>query len=229
MGMNIPLICNDLNGKEMPIAKKLMYVSTCANRRAIIHHHAYHATPALTMAMLSSMRSSARSLLTGTRTPPCALLSTVDLSKHTLNCSNALKKADESHSFVSLAQEDVSILQGIGPTRLEALNGLGIKTIPDLAKYKYYHTARAIVALAATEEGERHADSVMNINKALDKEHETQTFRELVDAPVSALQGISETKGVMLHELGVTTIADLAQLKYIQWAESMVWLSKFEE
>ena len=160
-----------------------------------------------------------------------ALLSTsaTDYSRHTLNASKALKKVDETHSFSILATEDVSILQGIGPARLEALHSLGIKTIPDLANFKFFHTARAIVALAATEESNRLPESTMNINKALDKAYETKTFQELVDAPVSALQGISDAKGVTLNELGVATIADLAKLRYCQWAESFVWLSKFEE
>lgn len=158
-----------------------------------------------------------------------SFLSTSDLSNHTLNCSKALKKVDETHSFSLLAKEDVSILQGIGPTRLEALHNLGIKTIPDLASFKYYQTARAIVTLAAAEEETRPLESAMNINKALDKAYETRSFQELVNAPVSALQGISEAKGVMLHELGVSTINDLAKLKYCHWAESIVWLSKFEE
>ena len=173
------------------------------------------------------MRSHSRPLVS--RALRCALSTSNDLSKHTLNCSKALKKVDETHSFSDLSKEEVSILQGIGPNRLEALHSLGIQTIPDLAKYEQHHTARAIVALAATEERSRHSESVMNINKGLDKAYETKSFTELVDAPVAALQGISEQKGAMLHELGVTTIGDLANLKYCHWAESIVWLSKFEE
>jgi len=180
--------------------------------------------------ILNSMISSRCARPLAHRASQCALLSTTtDLSNHTLDCSKALKKADETHSFSALAQDEVSVLQGIGPTRLEALHSLGIKTIPDLAKYKFYHTARAIVTLAATEEGNRLPESVMNINKALAKAHETQSFKELVDAPVSALQGISETKGDLLHELGVSTIGDLARSRYFKNAESIVWLSKFEE
>ncbi len=152
-----------------------------------------------------------------------------DFSQHTLNASKALKKVDETHSFSVLATEEVSILQGIGPARLQALHSLGIKTIQNLAEFKYYHTARAIVALASTEETTRLPESSMNINKALDKAYETKTFKELVDAPVSAFQGVSDAKAVTLQELGVTTIGDLAKLKYCQWAESFVWLSKFEE
>lgn len=129
-----------------------------------------------------------------------------------------------------LAKEEVSALQGIGPARLQVLNELGIKSIADLANYKYYHTSRAIVALAAVEESSnRLPESVMNINKALDKAYETKSFQDLVEAPVSALQGISEAKGVKLSELGVTTVGDLANLKYCHWAESFVWLCKFEE
>jgi predicted flap endonuclease-1-like 5' DNA nuclease len=159
---------------------------------------------------------------------PVRVLSTTDLSQHRLNCGKALKKADEGHSFSSLSKDEVSILQGIGPERLEALHSLGIKTIPELAKYKCYHTARAIVALSMTEE-DRLAPSVMNINKALDKAYETKSLVELVDAPVAALQGISDAKQETFHKLGVETIGDLAKWKYCHWAESIVWLSKFEE
>ena len=163
------------------------------------------------------------------RASRCALFSSVDLSQHTLNCAKALKKAVETHSFKALAKEDVSVLQGIGPERLHALHAMGIKTIEDLAKYKYYHMARSIVALAATEEAPRLPGSTMNINNALQKDHECKTFGELVDAPVASLQGLSVEKGALFYELGVVSIGDLANLKYCHWAESIVNLSKYEE
>lgn len=150
---------------------------------------------------------------------------------HTLNCGKALKKADESRSFGELAVEkDIGVLQGIGPVSLEALNGLGIRTINDLATYKYYHIARSVAVLSTTEEEAARADDCqMNINKAVDKKYETKTLQEIVAAPVAALQGISEEKGLLFHNLGVQTVGDLATLKYCQWAESIVELAKYEE
>ena len=173
------------------------------------------------------------------------------------NCGKALKKADESRSFRELAaHKDVSVLQGIGPKTLEALHTLGIKSVHDLATYKHYHVAKAVVILAETEEDvdmdaikkepkeqptdtsssssssttAKHRVHRMNLDKAVDKAYETKTLREIADAPVAALQGISDTKGsVLASALGVSTVRDLAKLKYCLWAESMETLSRYEQ
>ena len=70
----------------------------------------------------------------------------------------------------------------------------------------------------------------MNINKALDKSFETKKFKELVDAPVDALQGVSEKDAQLLKEaFNVKTIKDLATLKYVKWAQAIVTLAETEE
>jgi len=70
----------------------------------------------------------------------------------------------------------------------------------------------------------------MNINKAVDKAYEGKTLKELADAPVSALQGVSEADAQKLQEaFNIKTIRDFANSKYVKWAMSIVNLADAEE
>mmetsp|Transcript_21083 Transcript_21083/g.50114 ORF Transcript_21083/g.50114 Transcript_21083/m.50114 type:complete len:269 (+) Transcript_21083:1-807(+) len=151
---------------------------------------------------------------------------------HQLNINHAVKKSDEGHYFHDLVDSSVSTLQGIGPKHLEQLETLGLKTIHQLGQYKYFQLARAIQTLATAEEpGRRSESSTMNINKGLDKAYEHLSLKEMLDLPVHAIQGITETKSneIWTAGLGVKTIGDLAEFKYCKWAEAVVVASKFEE
>ena len=153
------------------------------------------------------------------------------LSTATLNMNNALKKGDEVCSFQELIDtKSVTSLQGIGPVHQGQLEQLKLKTIHDLAQYKFFHLARSIQTLALTEEaGGRLEDAVMNIDKGVDKAYEHQSFAEIAKAPVAALQGISDEKGDIWKQLGVKTVGDLAKFKYCLWAEAIQTAAKFEE
>mmetsp|Transcript_13103 Transcript_13103/g.28427 ORF Transcript_13103/g.28427 Transcript_13103/m.28427 type:complete len:227 (+) Transcript_13103:80-760(+) len=148
---------------------------------------------------------------------------------HKLNCSKALKKADEGRLFGDLAGDQVSTLEGIGPDRAEALSSIGIHTIKDLATNKYFHIARAIETMSKTEvAGDRPAESIMNIDDGVDKEYHSKSLQEIVEAPVSALLGIGDKKTEAWKHMSVITVGDLANLKYCHWAESLVVLGGFE-
>jgi len=70
----------------------------------------------------------------------------------------------------------------------------------------------------------------MNINKALDKAYEGKSLKELASAPVDALQGLSEGDAkLLLDAFNVKTIKDLANLKYVRWAQAIVNLADGEE
>ena len=70
----------------------------------------------------------------------------------------------------------------------------------------------------------------MNINKFVDKAYEKMTLKELVNAPVDAIQGVSENDGKLLKEaFNVKTIADFAKLKYVKWAQAICVLADGEE
>ncbi|MCL2214702.1 MAG: hypothetical protein FWC06_05765 [Treponema sp.] len=70
----------------------------------------------------------------------------------------------------------------------------------------------------------------MNINKFVDKKFESMTLKQLVSAPVDALQGVSEGDAKLLKEaFNVKTISDLAKLKYVKWAKAICVLAEGEE
>jgi len=67
----------------------------------------------------------------------------------------------------------------------------------------------------------------MDIKNVLDKAYETKSLKELVDAPVSALQGLSEADAQKLKEaLGIKTVKDLANNKFFHWAQAIITLAK---
>lgn len=69
----------------------------------------------------------------------------------------------------------------------------------------------------------------MNLNKALDKAYETKSFKELADAPVSAIAGITEKDADLLKQaFNVKTVRDLAHLKYVKWAQAIVTAAEVE-
>lgn len=70
----------------------------------------------------------------------------------------------------------------------------------------------------------------MNINKAVDKKYESMSLKEIANAPVDALQGVSEGDAKLLAEaFNVKTVKDLANLKYVKWAQAIVTLADTEE
>lgn len=70
----------------------------------------------------------------------------------------------------------------------------------------------------------------MNIDFALDKAYEGKSFKELVDAPVAALAGVSDKDAELLKAaFGVKTIGDLAKLKYVKWAQAITNLAETEK
>ena len=70
----------------------------------------------------------------------------------------------------------------------------------------------------------------MNLNKVLDKAYESKSLKELADAPVDALAGVSENDAKLLKEaFNVKTVRDLANLKYVKWAQAIVTLADTEQ
>ena len=70
----------------------------------------------------------------------------------------------------------------------------------------------------------------MNIDKFVDKKYEKMSFKELANAPVDAIAGISEGDAKLLKEaFKVKTVKDLAKLKYVRWAQAICVLADGEE
>ena len=70
----------------------------------------------------------------------------------------------------------------------------------------------------------------MNIRKFVDKNYEKMSLKQLVSAPVNALQGLNENDAKTLKEaFRIKTIADLAKLKYVKWAQAICLLAEGED
>merc|ERR1711957_991334 len=108
-----------------------------------------------------------------------------------------------------------------GQKKRALLAQLGPKTVSDLAGWKYPKWAEAVCCLApvgaAGALDVSNKANMMNINKALDKEHEGSSLAELLEAPISALEGISEKQAQIFNAIGLKTIKDLGTWKYFNW------------
>ncbi|GGQ30013.1 hypothetical protein ACFFKE_12625 [Streptomyces mutabilis] len=65
----------------------------------------------------------------------------------------------------------------------------------------------------------------IDLDKVLDKAWADKSLQEILAAPVAALKGVSDRDGELLREaFGVKTVADLADLKYVRWAQALAAL-----
>merc|ERR1712146_251406 len=104
-------------------------------------------------------------------------------------------------------------LNGIGRKKAGLIGKLGPKTVKGLASWRFARLAEALHVLAPVQqEGARdfsHTKARMNINKALDKEWEGSNITELLEAPISAFQGLTPDHDIVGRSLGIRTIKDL--------------------
>jgi hypothetical protein len=146
-----------------------------------------------------------------------------------MNFNKAVDKVHEHKSIAEIIKLPPSALQGLADKADAMLAAFKINTIEDLANWKFYKMARSIAILAQIEEkGKRPEKSKANINAALDKEYEHSSFKDVLKAKVSALQGLADWADTTLAPLHVKTISDLARWKYAEWASALVELSKYE-
>ena len=65
-----------------------------------------------------------------------------------------------------------------------------------------------------------------DLSKALDKAYEEKSLGELVDAPVSALAGVTENDAKLLLEaFNIKTVGDLGRNKFFRTASAIVTLA----
>ena len=65
-----------------------------------------------------------------------------------------------------------------------------------------------------------------DLNKLLDKAYEGKDLTDLVDAPVSALSGVSESDGELLQKaFNIKTVGDLGRNKHFRAAAALLDLT----
>ncbi|MEV6199080.1 hypothetical protein AB0M64_03815 [Streptomyces sp. NPDC051771] len=65
----------------------------------------------------------------------------------------------------------------------------------------------------------------IDLDKVLDKAWADKSLPEILAAPVGALKGVSGRDGELLEQaFGVKSVADLAELKYVRWAQALAAL-----
>jgi hypothetical protein len=69
----------------------------------------------------------------------------------------------------------------------------------------------------------------VKFGKLVDKAWEDKTAAEILAAPPSALEGLTEKHDEILKSLGITTIADLGSWKYAKRAAALVELGPLDK
>lgn len=64
-----------------------------------------------------------------------------------------------------------------------------------------------------------------HLDKKLDKAYENSSLAEILDAPPSALAGLTEKHDELFAQLGIKTVRDLGTNKYIAFAQALAALS----
>ena len=69
----------------------------------------------------------------------------------------------------------------------------------------------------------------MNINTIVDNAFSDKNFRDICNAPLSAMRGLSTDDAKALNKaFGINTIGELANLKFVRWATAISVLAQEE-
>eukprot|EP00184_Porphyridium_aerugineum_P003587 CAMPEP_0184693822 /NCGR_PEP_ID=MMETSP0313-20130426/1969_1 /TAXON_ID=2792 /ORGANISM="Porphyridium aerugineum, Strain SAG 1380-2" /LENGTH=187 /DNA_ID=CAMNT_0027151995 /DNA_START=99 /DNA_END=662 /DNA_ORIENTATION=- len=151
--------------------------------------------------------------------------------EHHMSLGDAVDLEYQGLNLHTLADSKVHVIKGLGSRADEIMEILNVSTVRELANWKFGRWAHSIVVLATLEKDDikRPAESRLNIDLALDREHESKTLREIVKLPVSAFQGLTEKTDELLKSLHVETIEKLGKWKYLEWARAIASLVDAEE
>ncbi|CAE7034295.1 unnamed protein product [Symbiodinium natans] len=152
-----------------------------------------------------------------------------------MNMNLAVVKDFRGKSIKEILDSPVHAIRGLSGENGEAtLEKLGIKTVRELAGWRVFLLARAIVTMAPTENTDENdkegsaPSGKMNIRNMLDSEYETAPLKQVVDLPVSALS-ILPPEGVdVLAAINIRTIKHLGTRKYFHWANAILELEQYE-
>jgi len=152
-----------------------------------------------------------------------------ELPNYTMNVNGALDADVRKDNLHGIADRPISSLLGLGERATTMFKEFNVSTIRDLSEWSLYKKASAIATLANIEEaGAREAPCILNIDGAVTEEYEVKSLKEIVDAPVTALQGVGESAAEALAIHHVDTVRKLAEFKYCAWATALITLAEAE-
>lgn len=69
----------------------------------------------------------------------------------------------------------------------------------------------------------------LELTKKLDKEYEDKSLKEILDAPPSALAGLTEKHDELFAQAGIKTVRDLGSNKYIAVAHALATMEQHHD
>jgi hypothetical protein len=128
--------------------------------------------------------------------------------------SSWVDKAYEGKTAAEVADAPVSALQGVSAGDAEKLQkAFGINSVRGLARLAFVRWSQEIAAGGSGTVNKDHVD----------KAYEGKSKVDVAAAPVDALQGVSAGDAALLKAaFDIDTVADLANSKYVKWAQDIV-------
>lgn len=152
-----------------------------------------------------------------------------ELPNYTMNVNEAIDADVRKENLHAIVERPVAALNGLGERATTMFSEMNVTTIRDLGEWSLYKKALAIKTLADVEvEGARASPCILNIDEAVVEAYEAKSFKEILDAPVTALQGVGESAAEALAIHHVDTVRKLADFKYCAWASALLTLSASE-
>jgi len=148
-----------------------------------------------------------------------------------MNVNGALIEAHQGTPFRNVVNMPVTVLQAISDEQAKVLSeNFEVRTVRDLANWKFYQVAYSMLALTEVEEKNgRHDSSLQNINDAVDKQFEKSSITTIMEQKAQVLQGIGKFLQLqMSKKIGITTMMELANFKPAKYAAALVALADFE-
>merc|ERR1712060_111112 len=148
-----------------------------------------------------------------------------------MNVNGALVEAHQGTPFRNVVNLPVKVLKAISEEQAKILSdNFEVKTVRDLANWKFYQIANSMLALAEVEEKNGRLDlSLQNINDAVDKQFEKSAITTIVEQKAQVLQGVGKFLQAQLSKkIGITTMRELANFKPAKYAAALVALADYE-
>jgi len=148
-----------------------------------------------------------------------------------MNVNGALVEAHQGTPLRNVVNLPVTVLRAISEEQAKVLSeNFEVKTVRDLANWKFYQIANSMLALAEVEEKNGRQDtSLQNINDAVDKQFEKSAITTIMEQKAEVLQGVGKfLQQQMSKKIGITTMKELANFKPAMYAAALVALADYE-